>query len=347
MEPSPHNSCNVPDCTESMTYLPFKCKYCGLIFCKVHRLPENHSCSFVNQVRVSNHAQTSIKSKSEIPLPKGNDISTSSSLYKDSPGEGFDNQLDREMRNYIRRQERTAMPSPSSNRRAAGHRVPFVTRATKPIVTYWIMGITLFLSVLAIVFGFYPYLLIYTPELFRAFFLPIITASFTTRDLFALLFAMLIMYGTGKSIELQYGPKFLLALYVMGGLLGTIGVIFIQALGMIFSPTLSFLYVNSGYTSTNWAAFMGIFAFIVYLVGLDREMRVALMFIPVQMKGKYLLYGLIGINALIVIGGMISGLLGVEGGGAMVASSFGQLCGIYAGKYFYDKFGRRTLYRWT
>ena len=96
---------------------------------------------------------------------------------------------------------------------------------------------------------------------------------------------------------------------------------------------------------------MSIFTFIIYLVGLDREMRVALMFIPVQLKGKSLLYGLIGFNVLIIIGGMIAGLLSqpgaiVAGGGGMVAGSFGQLCGMYAGKYFYEKFGQRNLYRW-
>ena len=26
------------------TTLPFKCKYCGQLFCDEHRLPENHAC---------------------------------------------------------------------------------------------------------------------------------------------------------------------------------------------------------------------------------------------------------------------------------------------------------------
>jgi len=30
-------------CGKEVT-LPFKCKYCGLLFCDEHRLPENHSC---------------------------------------------------------------------------------------------------------------------------------------------------------------------------------------------------------------------------------------------------------------------------------------------------------------
>lgn len=26
--------------------IPYKCKFCGMIFCRIHRLPENHYCSF-------------------------------------------------------------------------------------------------------------------------------------------------------------------------------------------------------------------------------------------------------------------------------------------------------------
>lgn len=31
-------------CGESIT-LPFKCKFCGGLFCSEHRLPENHKCN--------------------------------------------------------------------------------------------------------------------------------------------------------------------------------------------------------------------------------------------------------------------------------------------------------------
>lgn len=33
------------------TFLPFKCPYCGGYFCAEHRLPENHQCQEINQVR--------------------------------------------------------------------------------------------------------------------------------------------------------------------------------------------------------------------------------------------------------------------------------------------------------
>ncbi|MCK5346110.1 MAG: hypothetical protein KAR20_22020, partial [Candidatus Heimdallarchaeota archaeon] len=239
-----------------MNYLPFKCKYCGLIYCKKHRLPENHSCAFTNQIRVS-PSQTS-----EIPKTEDQDLevnvnSVPSSLYSGPKDGDFDNQLDREMRDYIRRQERTSMPSPRTSRtsrRSSGHRVPFISRATKPTVTYWIMGITTFLSVVVMITGFHSTFMIYTPTLLNAFLLPLLTSGFTTGDPISLLFALFVLYGISKSIELQYGPKFMLAIYAAGAFLGTIGVIVIQGLGMIFEPTLSFLYVQSVPVSTLWAA---------------------------------------------------------------------------------------------
>ncbi|MHA1230993.1 MAG: AN1-type zinc finger domain-containing protein [Candidatus Helarchaeota archaeon] len=30
-------------------YMPFKCKYCGKMFCSKHRLPENHNCDKINE----------------------------------------------------------------------------------------------------------------------------------------------------------------------------------------------------------------------------------------------------------------------------------------------------------
>ena len=39
----------MPDCIycgKDAGYLPFLCKFCGMTFCKKHRLPENHDCPF-------------------------------------------------------------------------------------------------------------------------------------------------------------------------------------------------------------------------------------------------------------------------------------------------------------
>ena len=39
----------MPDCyycREDAGFLPYKCKFCGMIFCSAHRIPENHDCAF-------------------------------------------------------------------------------------------------------------------------------------------------------------------------------------------------------------------------------------------------------------------------------------------------------------
>lgn len=33
-------------CNTKTKSLPYRCKFCGMIFCKNHRLPENHDCPF-------------------------------------------------------------------------------------------------------------------------------------------------------------------------------------------------------------------------------------------------------------------------------------------------------------
>jgi hypothetical protein len=33
-------------CKNQLKDLPYKCKFCGMKFCKEHRLPENHNCPF-------------------------------------------------------------------------------------------------------------------------------------------------------------------------------------------------------------------------------------------------------------------------------------------------------------
>lgn len=33
-------------CKNHLINLPYRCKFCGMIFCREHRLPENHNCPF-------------------------------------------------------------------------------------------------------------------------------------------------------------------------------------------------------------------------------------------------------------------------------------------------------------
>ncbi|MHA1585151.1 MAG: rhomboid family intramembrane serine protease [Promethearchaeota archaeon] len=350
------NKCNVPNCTETMTYLPFKCKYCGKTFCKKHRLPENHNCTFSISGSVSSQSQkasqddTSNQSNFSFNSPNIPSRSSDTSQYS-SPDVGvgsntkddeFQRQLDKEMREYFKKHEReTSIPRSHGQVRS---RTPFISRALKPIGTYWLIGIVT-------VFYFVPYLFslfniqinffLNITTLVPSFFIPLISSMFSPSGIINFIFAILILYTTGRMLELRYGTKFIVSLYVAGGIAATFTTLFVQFLGLIFTP-LSFLASDN--VSSQWGAIMAIFTFIIYLAGLERPMRFILFFIPVQMKGKTMLYILIGSNLIFLVLGLILGLLGNN---SLFAVSMwcGQLASMYVGKYFFDHFGNRTPMR--
>ncbi|TFF94814.1 MAG: hypothetical protein EU543_00310 [Promethearchaeota archaeon] len=36
-------------CNKEIQKIPFRCKYCGKVYCHIHRLPENHECNYFFQ----------------------------------------------------------------------------------------------------------------------------------------------------------------------------------------------------------------------------------------------------------------------------------------------------------
>lgn len=41
-------------CNGEVHKMPYKCKFCGLIFCNNHRLPENHECAYDLRTKATN-----------------------------------------------------------------------------------------------------------------------------------------------------------------------------------------------------------------------------------------------------------------------------------------------------
>ena len=71
-------------CGEKINYLPFKCKYCGGVFCKEHRLPENHQCTFELK-----HAPNTFSGLGESPSKSG-----------------YSRKTPREFKRYMKRQDK-------------------------------------------------------------------------------------------------------------------------------------------------------------------------------------------------------------------------------------------------
>jgi len=83
--------------------------------------------------------------------------------------------------------------------------------------------------------------------------------------------------------------------------------------------------------------------FLLYRIGLNREMRFYLYFIPIRMKAKYILYFIIGIQLAFGIYGIIILILHNPGGAGYILSSFPQLAGVLVGAYFWKRFGRQIV----
>ena len=334
--------CSYPDCDEILNYLPFKCRYCGKTFCKKHRLPENHQCSFELQIKPQKEVSKEVKSfKEKVKQSEKNKI----------PEDKTYEQIDREMRNYIRDQERAAMPPPpsrSSGRfgsRSRGYS-PFISRTNKPIGTYFMMGFTTLFFFLTYINILNPFLLINLNSLsinFFIYFPSFFVSIFTPVGLFSWIFTLLILFWSGKVIELQMGTKFLLTLYILSGIANGFGIIFLQSIGLfIQNPFFLALTNNLNLYSTQNGAYYGLMVFILYRIGLDREMRFYLYFIPVRMKAKYILYFIIGIQVAYGVFGIVRLLLGLDGA-YYVLSSLPQLAGVLVGAYFWKKFGRQIV----
>lgn len=342
--------CNYPECDEILNYLPFKCRYCGGTYCKKHRLPENHKCSFELQIQPQKEVSQDFKSsKEDVKKKEINQI----------PEDKTYAQIDKEMRNYIREQERAAMPPPPSRSgglfrsRSRGYS-PFITRASKPIGTYSLMGITTFFFFLSLIPSTWSYILLnlnyfssyfilHIPTIITSIFTPGLTGRYTL-DWLSWIFTLLILFWSGKVIELQMGTKFLVTLYIISGMANGIVILFLQSIGLVIQyPFFLSMTQNPFPYSTHQGGYYGLMVFLLYRIGLDREMRFYLFFIPIRMKARYILYVIIGIQLAYGIYGTIILLFGSYGGAYYILSSFPRLAGLGVGAYFWKRFGRQIV----
>ncbi len=330
--------CSFQNCDEILNYLPFKCRYCGGTYCKAHRLPENHDCTFSMSDNPRSQSST-VSSSTSIPEEPYNSAQSDFNSTSYNSTDDYDKQMEREMRDYIRTQERQAMPPPpsrSSRVQSENYR-PFISRTNKMQATLILMGTTFVFFLLSLIPGVPDFLLlnmynVYSRFMIQTLFTSMITPGAGLASIFTLLFAELMLYSMGKSIEMQFGSKFMVTIYAICGGAGVLTIVLIQSLGMISL----FSFLSDGLlVSAQWCAILGMMTFLLHLVGLDREMRMYLYFIPIRLKAKYILYFLIGYSSVFAIIGLFSGY--------STALYLGQLMGILAGKKMFDKYGRRVV----
>ncbi len=251
-------------CGEQIAYLPFNCKYCGGVYCKKHRLPENHQCTF------------ELKHGPIIPLNLREGPSKRVNSHRTS----------REFKKYIKRQEkhkqRTIKYYESNDIKTAKN-----NSTTVLIIAIFIMSIASMAYPLYLTLSSYSFL-----ELYLWTFITSLFVSYTS-DFFGLFFlAILILffYMIIKNIERVFGTKFLLQLYFICAIFtGLVYILLLLLLQLIYVPYGSVIVVPYGLAS---GALLGVICFMIFM-NWNREMTFLIFFLPIRMKGRTIIIFLV------------------------------------------------------
>ncbi|TXT67018.1 MAG: AN1-like Zinc finger [Promethearchaeota archaeon] len=253
-------------CGEEIGYLPFRCKYCGGVYCKKHRLPENHECTF---------------EKKHIPIvPRG----PTKPDYR--PREFVSTEDSRDIKKYLRRQERQQKRAEDIFQRTMGN------RPSGSISTFLIFGIFI-MSIIALIvpqylcLSYYSYFDYYLWTFFTSLFVNYSDSYF---GIFFLLILILLFYNIIKIIELRFGSRFLLGLYLFSAFMSAI------FFTLLFLPLQLFYYdpikITFIFGGMAYGGLMGVISFMIFS-SLNQEMTFLLFFISIRAKGRILLILLI------------------------------------------------------
>jgi len=261
-------------CGEEIGYLPFKCKYCGGVFCKKHRLPENHDCTF------------ELKHTPVVPIPRRTLSRTVSSTSQKAS-----TKTPRKIRKYLKRQEKQKI---KTIRDFEGYRAPQVKATNYLIALIFILSLVTFaLATL----GYQLYLTLSSLSFLNFWLWTLVTSFFIsyTQDLFGLFFLIILIilfYVMIKNLERTFGTKFLLKLYFICGLFtGLVYILFWLILQIFFTGV---IVVPIGLAS---GALLGVICFMIFL-NINREMTFLMFFIPIRMKGRTIIIFLVLLNLI-------------------------------------------------
>ncbi len=249
-----------------MGYLPFRCKYCGGIYCKKHRLPENHECTF---------------EKKHIPtVPRG------TRRPKQQANEFLSTEEPKKIKRYLRRQDKQQKRAQDIFERTMEER-PMGSVSTFLIFTIFIMSIVALIIPQYVCLSYYSYFSYYIWTFFTSLFINYSESYF---GIFFLLILVLLFYNIIKIMELRFGSRFLFGLYLFCAFMS--GVFFT----LIFLPLQLFYYdpikITFIFGGMAYGGLMGVISFLIFS-SLNQEMTFLLFFIPIRMKGRIILILLI------------------------------------------------------
>jgi membrane associated rhomboid family serine protease len=317
--------CDYVECEENL-YLPFKCRFCGKNFCKRHRLPENHACTYeVRDLETASREDPAPVASRTVPPPSravpGQAVGTGPGLYLDPPAPPVDGRSSRrDQRAYRSQFDRRA--------REPGVRGGPIflpngkTNATFGLIIANIIGFILYYT------SAVNYILISLEGLSRGYVWTLFSATLVPPSLISVIFAVLIIWFMGKNIEITWGPKFMLTLYFVCGLATAVTEV---VLLFAFSQFPGLEGLNFVLVSAQGGIFLGLITFFIYLRGLDASTTVLFFFIPITLTGRKMLIFLIGFNLVLAVVGLFGGI-------TMTVTSLGACAAFFGGYYM-----RRSL----
>ena len=256
-------------CGEAINFLPFKCKYCSGSYCKEHRLPENHQCTF------------ELKS---IPI-------TTSNLREASSKSGYSRGTSRNFKKYMKRQDKQKQKATKL----------YKSYSFKPTQNNGTKILIIAIFVLSIASIAYPLYLTLTRFSFLDFWLwTFVTSVFVsyTSDFFGLFFLVILIlffYIIIKNLEQAFGTKFLLRLYLTCALFsGLLYFILWIIMEMFLIPSGFIIIIPYGLAS---GALLGVICFTIFM-NWNRQMTFLIFFMPIRMKGKTIITFLILIKLI-------------------------------------------------
>jgi len=271
-------------CGEKIPFLPFKCKYCGGAYCKEHRLPENHQCSFESK---------------HIPV-------ITSALKESKLKHSVSNKGTIDVSKYIRRQKRLEKKSLKQMRRYSSMKSQHqgIKVILLLIISFSVVAIIfrslgmeeyVFLSLNAIIYK-------YT---FHTFITSLFIYSINPFDYFFFFSIILILimfyfaYSMGKIIESAFGTRFLVKLFLFSGFVSLIFYILLRLGITFYYPLDSLSYFDS--VGLVWGGLFGLFTFIIF-PAMNQRLTALVTIIPIRMSGKSFLL-------IIILFRLIPGLL--------------------------------------
>jgi len=265
-------------CGDQIGYLPFNCKYCGGTYCKKHRLPENHECTFeLKHVPVEPATPRSSKKRyQDVDLKK-----LDSQDYLDQEPKAF--------KKFLKRQERERKKTLKTYENSQ----KLYSKPTQFSGTKTLFLIIIIFSIVGIFFSLnevpqYMYLSLHS-LIFDFTYHTFITSLFTSEvdffGFFFLIIMLMFLYFMARTIEARKGSKFLIKLYIISTLFSALFYILLR-LSLHFIIPIELYAVPVGFA---WGGILGLLSYSLFPI-MNQQITSMMYFLPIRLKGRTFLY---------------------------------------------------------